>query len=95
MDFWKKLEQDLEQGTDKEKQLLKMFRIYATVLKVEGPGRILLPKKLLEIAEIENKIVFLGEGKFFSIWNPDNFQKYEEEIAQQYDEKLQENGLLF
>jgi division/cell wall cluster transcriptional repressor MraZ len=94
MDFWKKLEQDLEQGTDKEKQLLKMFRVYATVLKIEGPGRILLPKKLLEIAEIENKIVFLGEGKFFSIWNPDNFQKYEEEIAQQYDEKLQENELL-
>ncbi len=44
MDVWKKLEADLEQGTDNEKQLLKMFRIYATVIKVEGPGRILLPK---------------------------------------------------
>lgn len=94
MDVWKKLEADLEQGTDNQKQLLKMFRIYATVLKVEGPGRILLPKKLLEMAEIENKIVFLGEGKFFSIWNPENFQKYEEEIAQRYDEKLQENEFL-
>jgi len=46
------------------------------------------------MAEIENKIVFLGEGKFFSIWNPENFQKYEEEIAQRYDEKLQENEFL-
>lgn len=94
MDVWKKLEEELEQGAEHEKQLLKMFRVYATVLKIEGPGRILLPKKLLEIAEIDNKIVFLGEGKFFSIWSPEGFQKYEEEIAQQYDEKLQENEFL-
>ncbi|MBN2017080.1 MAG: hypothetical protein JW794_02940 [Candidatus Cloacimonetes bacterium] len=94
MDVWKKLEEELEQGTEREKQLLKMFRVYASVLKIEGPGRILIPKKLLEIAEIDNKIVFLGEGKFFSIWNPENFQNYEEEIAQQYDEKLEENEFL-
>jgi len=95
MDTWKKLEEELENGTDKDKEILKMFRFYAAVLKIEGPGRILLPKNLLEIAEIENTIVFLGEGKFFSIWNPVNFKQYEDEISQQYDEKLQENGLLF
>jgi len=94
LDNWRKLEEQLESGNNEEKALLKMFRFYATVLKIEGPGRILLPKNLIEIANIDNKIIFLGEGQFFSIWNPEKFQEYEQQIAQQYDEKLKENEFL-
>lgn len=95
LDNWRKLEEQLESGSDQEKSLLKMFRFYATTLKIEGPGRILLPKNLIEIAQINNKIIFLGEGQYFSIWEPARFAEYEEQIAQQYDEKIKENEFLF
>jgi len=91
-DRWKDLESKLEKGTDEEKDLLKKFRIYATLLTVEGPGRILLPKNLLDIANITDKAVILGEGNYFSLWNPDNFKKYLAEIDKEYDMILQRNS---
>jgi len=94
MDNWKILEDQLENGTDQQRELLKMFQFYAAPLKIEGPGRILLPKKLVEIANIDNAIVFLGEGKYFSIWNLNNFGNYEKEISQHYDEKFDENKYI-
>ncbi|MEA3475097.1 MAG: hypothetical protein U9R23_01420 [Candidatus Cloacimonadota bacterium] len=90
-DNWKDLESKLEKGTDEEKDLLKKFRIYATLLTVEGPGRILLPKNLLDIANITDKAMILGEGSYFSLWNPDNFKKYLAEIDKEYDMILQRN----
>ncbi len=91
LDNWKTLETKLENGEDNEKELLRKFRIYATSLSIEGPGRILLPKTLLDIADINSKVIFLGEGNFFSIWNIENFQRYETEMNKEYDAVLEKN----
>lgn len=90
-DNWKEMEARLEKGTDAEKNFLKKFRLYAALLTIEGPGRILLPKNLLDIANITTKIIILGEGKHFSLWNPDNFKKYLAEIDKEYDMILQKS----
>ena len=39
-------------------------------------GRILLTHKLLNHSKIKNKILFVGLGKIFQIWNPDLFEKF-------------------
>ena len=91
LDSWKNLEVKLTNGTDEEKELLRKFRFYASALNIEGPGRILLPKTLLDIANINNKVIFLGEGNFFSIWNLESFKKYETEVNKEYDTVLQIN----
>ena len=39
-------------------------------------GRILLTNKLLNHSKIKNKILFVGLGKIFQIWNPDLFEKF-------------------
>jgi DNA-binding transcriptional regulator/RsmH inhibitor MraZ len=84
----------LEQGDGNEKELLKAFRLYAAILTIEGPGRILLPKNLVEIAGITDKVIFLGEGKYFSLWSSENFEKYLAEAETKYDVILQENARL-
>jgi division/cell wall cluster transcriptional repressor MraZ len=94
LDNWKELEAKLEQGDGNEKELLKAFRLYAAILTIEGPGRILLPKNLVEIAGITDKVIFLGEGKYFSLWSSENFEKYLAEAETKYDVILQENARL-
>lgn len=45
-------------------------------LQFDGDGRVLLPEKLLSVAELKDKAIFVGKGKTFEIWSPRNFQNF-------------------
>ena len=45
-------------------------------LQFDSEGRILLSTKLLKHAKIKNKMVFVGQGKTFQIWEPSNYEKF-------------------
>jgi MraZ protein len=42
-------------------------------LKIDGDGRIVLPKELREHASIDAKVTFVGLGEKFQIWEPGQF----------------------
>lgn len=90
-DNWKKLEEYLNNGSDTHQEMLRNLRLYATVLELEGPGRILIPKNLLEIVKVNKKVIFLGEGSFFSLWNPKKFNEYKNQIDESYDKMIENN----
>ena len=46
----------------------------------DSTGRIMLSDKLLKHAEIKNNAVFVGKGRKFQIWNPENWAKEEARI---------------
>ena len=45
-------------------------------LQFDGEGRISLTPKLLKHSKVRNKILFVGQGKTFQIWEPINFEKF-------------------
>ena len=45
-------------------------------LQFDGEGRISLTPKLLKHSKIRNKILFVGQGKTFQIWEPTIFEKF-------------------
>ena len=45
-------------------------------LQFDTEGRVSLPSKLLEHAKIKEKMVFVGQGKTFQIWEPKLFEKF-------------------
>jgi len=45
-------------------------------LQFDSEGRISLSKKLLKHAKIKEKILFVGQGKTFQIWEPKLFEKF-------------------
>ena len=45
-------------------------------LQFDGEGRILISNKFLKHAKIKNKILFVGQGKTFQIWEPTNYEKF-------------------
>ncbi len=42
---------------------------HATDLEMDGSGRLLLPAPLRDYAELDKKVVLLGQGKKFEIWS--------------------------
>ncbi|MBD1135018.1 division/cell wall cluster transcriptional repressor MraZ [Pelagibacterales bacterium SAG-MED47] len=42
----------------------------------DSEGRISLTQKLLKHTKIKNKILFVGQGKTFQIWEPTIFEKF-------------------
>ncbi len=45
-------------------------------LQFDTEGRISLSEKLLNHAKIKNNVLFVGLGKTFQIWEPNNFEKF-------------------
>ena len=45
-------------------------------LQFDSEGRISLSSKLLKHAKIKNRILFVGQGKTFQIWEPTTFEKF-------------------
>ena len=45
-------------------------------LQFDGEGRIALTEKLLKHSKIKNRILFVGQGKTFQIWEPTAFEKF-------------------
>lgn len=46
----------------------------------DSTGRVMLAEKLLKHANITNQAVFVGKGRKFQIWNPENWSKEEDRI---------------
>ena len=62
---------------------MKKKRFFATSilsecenLQFDTEGRISLSEKLLNHAKIKSNVLFVGLGKTFQIWEPNNFDKF-------------------
>lgn len=55
------------------RRLQRLLLGYATEMDVDGNGRLLLPATLREYAEMDKKLVLLGQGKKFEIWSEDRW----------------------
>ena len=69
---WKKLATALTTGSVTRSKLRKLNRaIFATAfhLNIDGQGRIALPTRLKEYAEIFDEAVVTGANNYFEIWN--------------------------
>lgn len=63
---------------------------YATECELDSQGRILLPTMLREFAALDKKIVLIGQGKKFEIWDEASWN----ENQQQWLQTVQGGGEL-
>jgi MraZ protein len=74
---------------NKQARLLQRLLIgYATECELDSQGRILLPTMLREFARLGKKIVLIGQGKKFEIWDEDVWNESQE----QWVDSVQEGG---
>lgn len=71
---WEEIERKLVQLPGLNKQARALQRLYlghATECELDGSGRILLPPLLREFAGIDKRVVMIGQGNKFELWNED------------------------
>lgn len=69
---WEVIESQLVNlpSLNKQARLLQRLLIgHATEVELDSQGRILLPTMLREYAQLDKKIVLIGQGKKFEIWD--------------------------
>ena len=49
-------------------------------LKPDRQGRILIPAKLREFANLGEKVIIVGNFQFLEIWNPNSWDAVQEQI---------------
>ena len=79
-----KLATDIENSTDffseTQDNLTNLIFGDAKRFAFDSTGRIMLSEKLLKHAQITDTAVFVGKGRKFQIWNPQNWEKEEARI---------------
>lgn len=79
MDEWKHYEkkfESLNQYDAKNRYFLRMILMWSEEVGLDAQQRISLPKKLLEFAGIEGKVMIVGMADHIEFWNPEEFEKY-------------------
>ncbi len=79
-----KLATEIENSTDffseTQDNLTNLIFGDAKRFPFDSTGRIVLTEKLLQHAKITDSAVFVGKGRKFQIWNPENWAKEEARI---------------
>ena len=78
-DDWEKRAQTLLEVSLLEKENLekRRFLFASTVyLEIDDQGRFVVPKNLLQHANLTEKITIVGVGDHFEIWTQDKWQQY-------------------
>ncbi len=83
-DLLNKLATDMENSLDffsqEQDNLTNLIFGDAKRFNFDSTGRIVLTEKLLKHAQITDTAVFVGKGRKFQIWNPQNWEKEEARI---------------
>ncbi len=69
---WEEIESELVQLPSLQPEARAVQRMllgHATDMQMDGHGRILLPPALRDYAELDHKVVLIGQGNRFELWS--------------------------
>ena len=78
-DEWAKRELELgklQQTNPQDRFFTRMLLQYATDAELDGQYRIVLPKDLMQYANIQSEVFILGAFDRIEVWNPEEYKKY-------------------
>ena len=78
---------DRENYSREEFDLISMYFGEAEQLPFDKDGRVILPKKLINHAEIDKNVMFVGLGPTFQLWNPESYEKKKINMIKNAQEK--------
>ena len=73
---WEQLERKLSRLPDlnpKARSIKRLLLGYASECELDGSSRILLPAVLREYANLEKRVMLVGQGNKFEIWNEETW----------------------
>ncbi len=89
LSVWEEIERKLIQlsSTNKRARALKRLLLgHAEECCLDASGRILLPEPLREFADLEKRVVLVGQGNKFEIWSEQVWQAWRDSALADGDE---------
>lgn len=83
---WQEIESKVSKLPSFDKMARRIQRLligHASDVDMDGNGRILMPPALREYAELEKKVVLIGQGQKFEIWSEEIWQAKRDEWLQE------------
>ncbi|MBI2641085.1 division/cell wall cluster transcriptional repressor MraZ [Candidatus Roizmanbacteria bacterium] len=80
---WEKAAKELISPSPLEMQKAEMKRHLfssAIVVEIDGQGRFVIPKTLLDYADLDKKAVIIGVGDHFEVWQPEKWDMYQKRL---------------
>ncbi len=78
------------------RRLQRNFFRGSTTVELDTAGRLLIPKSMLQYANLDKEIVVVGMGNRMEIWNPQEYEKYlikdPQELSELAEKHLTDNG---
>lgn len=87
MDKWGELEQRLDKLSYQDPKIryyLRVLLMWSDEATLDNQQRIIIPKRHLEFAGIDNKVLIVGVRDHIELWNPDEYEKYLDSQNQTY-----------
>jgi MraZ protein len=69
------------------RQLQRLLVGHATEVEMDGSGRVLVPPPLRDYASLDKKVVLLGQGNKFELWDAQRWQERRQEWLEGGDEE--------
>ena len=88
IDEWKKYEErfgNLNQYDEKNRYFLRMLLMWSEEVGLDAQQRISLPRKLMDFAGIDGKVMIVGMGDHIEFWNPEEFETYLSKYDDSYE----------
>ena len=85
---WEEIERKLVKLPSFNEQTRSLQRLligHATEVELDGAGRILLPPPLRQFAALDKRVVLIGQGNRFELWNEGNWEERREQWLSQDD----------
>lgn len=94
---WEEVEQKLVQlsSTNKRARALKRLLLgHAEECEMDGSGRILLSPPLREFAQLDKRVVLVGQGNKFELWDEQNWYRLRDQwLNEEEDDDDRSAGL--
>ncbi len=87
---WEELEKTIKGLSDLNKKAIKLKRFligYASECEMDSQGRLLLPEKLRNFANLDKKVVLAGQLNRFELWNEEAWIKEEARFMDDDDDQ--------
>lgn len=91
--LWKKVAKEVTDGSFINKDIRDTSRFLvggAKEIELDKQGRFVIPQALLEHAELEDDVIFIGLVNWVEIWNKDKWEKRLQYLKEHGDEIAQE-----
>ena len=87
---WEAIERELQELPTLKREVARIQRLvlgYASDIEQDGSGRVLLPSSLREHAGLDKKVVLVGQGKKFELWDETLWDEETDEARAQTKEQ--------